>query len=129
MSEIEKQCLSLPKHERERLIDVLIKSLEYNVTGKTLDEINAAIMKVFKFNFITSSKERTGFIGRVIFSYIGFLEGYSEPTIGKYLNRHHSTVHVMKTKMKEWMSMPRLYKEENDLYVKVKSELNYETDR
>lgn len=128
MSEIELQCLSLPRDERKRLIDVLTRSLKSNVTGKTLDEIFDAVFKVFKYDFIKSSRERRGFIGRVIFSWFCILEGYSEPTIGKYLNRHHSTVHIMKVKMKDWMAMPNVYKEENELYVKVKSELSYETD-
>ena len=128
MSEIELQCLSLPRDERKRLIDVLTRSLKSNVTGKTLDEIFDAVFKVFKYDFIKSSRERKGFIGRVIFSWFCILEGYSEPIIGKYLNRHHSTVHIMKVKMKDWMAMPNVYKEENELYVKVKSELSYETD-
>jgi hypothetical protein len=129
MSELEKKCLSLSKEEKERLINVLMESLEFNVTGKTLKEIHDAVVKVFGKEVLTGKRNRVDYIGRVIFSYECFLEGYSETCIGNYINRNHSCVNMMKKTMRGWLQMPRLYKEENDLYVKVKNVLNHETDR
>lgn len=129
MSELEKQCLSLPIEEKERLINALVKSLDVSVTGKTLEEIHEAVVKVLGCEIITKSRRRREYIGRIIFSYVGFLEGYSEPCMGKYLNRNHSSVHLMKCMMKDWLQMPRLYKDEIEKYEQVRKELNYETDR
>ena len=119
----------MKKEERERLIDVLIKSLDFNATGKTLEEIHRAVVKVFGHEIVTKSRAREMYVGRVVFSYIGFLEGYSETCMGKYLSKHHSSVHLMKGMMKDWLQMPRLYKKEIEKYEQVRKELNYETDR
>lgn len=129
MNNIVKKCLSLSREERENLVNVLIESLEYNDMGKSLEEIHHAVVKVFGKEILTDRRNREEFIGRVIFSYISSLEGYSETSIGGYVNRNHSSVNMMKKTMKGWMQMPRFYNEEIARYNKVMEELNYETDR
>lgn len=128
MNNIVKKCLSLSREERENLVNVLIESLEYNDMGKSLEEIHNAVVKVFGKEILTDKRNREEFIGRVIFSYISSLEGYSETSIGGYVNRNHSSVNMMKKTMKGWMAMPRFYSDEMELYNKVRQELNYETD-
>lgn len=128
MNNIVKKCLSLSREERENLVNVLIESLEYNDMGKSLEEIHNAVVKVFGKEILTDRRNREEFIGRVIFSYISSLEGYSETSIGGYVNRNHSSVNMMKKTMKGWMAMPRFYSDEMELYNKVRQELNYETD-
>lgn len=129
MSNIETICLSLSKAEKVRLIDMLMESLDVNATGKTLTEIHDAVVKVFGKEILTGKRDRIDFVGRVIFSYEAFLEGYSETCIGNYLNRNHSSVNMMKRTMRGWLQMPRFYQNEVKLYEKVKKELNHETDR
>ncbi len=128
MNNIVKKCLSLSREERESLVNVLIESLEYNDVGKSLEEIHNAVVKVFGKEILTDKRNREEFIGRVIFSYISSLEGYSEISIGGYVNRNHSSVNMMKKTMKGWMAMPRFYSDEMELYNKVRQELNYETN-
>lgn len=129
MNRLEKRCLSLPREDRERLVNILLKSLEFNATGKTLEEIHDAVVKVFGKEVLTDGRDRTDYIGRVIFSYISTLEGYTETCIGGYINRNHSSVNTMKKTMKGWMTMPRFYRDELDKYHRVRKELNYDTDR
>lgn len=129
MNRLEKRCLSLPREDRERLVNTLLKSLDHMATGKTMDEIHDAVVKVFGKEILNDSRNRADFIGRVIFSYVCALEGYSETCIGGYINRNHSCVNMMKKTMKGWMQMPRFYNEEIARYNKVMEELNYETDR
>ena len=125
MSEIEKQCLSLPKKERERLAKVLMKSLEE--TKLTLHKIHDVVVKVIGFEFIRPGRNLYLSVGRTIFTHFACLEGYSESKIGDYLHKDHSTVHWMKDRMKMWFEVPEFYKTENKLYEQVRKEL-YETD-
>lgn len=126
MSEIEKQCLSLPKKERERLAKVLMESLEE--TKLTLHKIHDVVVKVMGVEIIGPGRNLYLSVGRTIFTHFACCEGYSEHKIGDYLNKDHSTVHYMKEKMKEWFELPGFYKIENKLYEQVRKEL-YETDR
>ena len=128
MNDIVATCLSLSREDRESLVNVLIESLEHNDMGKSLEEIHHAVVKVFGKEILTDRRNGEEFIGRVIFSYISSLEGYSETSIGGYVNRNHSSVNMMKKTMKGWMAMPRFYSDEMELYNKVRRELNYETD-
>jgi hypothetical protein len=128
MSEIEQKCLSLPREERERLANVLIKSLNFNVTGKTLDEIQNVVSRVIGFEFIMPGRTLYLSVGRTIFTHFACLEGYSESKIGDYLHKDHSTVHHMKDKMKMWLDVPHFYSTEYKWYEQVRKEL-YETDR
>lgn len=125
MSDLEQKCLSLPREERERLVDVLTQSLvlELNVTGKTLEEIHEAVVKVIGFEFIMPGKNQKQSIGRTIFTRFACLEGFSETMIGNFIHRDHSTVNVMKAKMKCWLEMPRFYHKENELCEQVRREL------
>ena len=125
MSEIEKQCLSLSRGERERLAKILMESLED--TKMSLDEIHDVVVKVIGFEFIMPGRDIHQSVGRTIFSYFAYIEGYSEYKIGEYLHRDHSTVHYMKERMKDWLFMPNYYKQEYNWYEQVKKEL-YETN-
>lgn len=125
MSELEKQCLSLSKEKRERLIKVLKESLDD--TKMSLDEIHKAVVKVVGFEFILPGRDLYMSVARTIFTHYACLEGYTESKIGEYLKKDHSTVHMMKGKMRDWLERPRLYSIENEWCEKVKKEL-YETD-
>ena len=128
MNELEQQCLSLPRDKRERLANVLKKSLMFEQTQKTLDEIHNVVSRVIGFEFINPSRRLNLYIGRTIFTHIASLEGYTGSRIGDYLRKDRSTVCHMKDKMKMWLNAPRFYSTENKWYEQVRKEL-YETDR
>lgn len=129
MSDIEERCLSLSNKEKVRLIDTLRKSLETKDSGNTFEKMHDAIVKVMGCEVIVKSRERDFVIGRTILAHACAMEEWSENTIGKFLQRDHSTVHKLKENMKCWLAMPNIFKRENDLYIEFLKELNNETDR
>lgn len=129
MSEIEERCLALPKGERVRLIQMLTKSLDDNARTRRLEEIWQAVIKVMGVQIPAKSRERQYCVGRVIFSYIAFLEGYTESETGRFINRNHSSVNTMKRNMKDWLQYPAMYCDEVTKYLKTRELLSYETDR
>lgn len=129
MSEIEERCLSLPNKEKVRLIDTLRKSLETKDSGKTFEKMHDAIVKVMGCEVITKGRELYPAIGRALLAYACSLEGMTEHTIGRLLQRDHSSIHAMKKRVRGWLNLPHVFKIENDFYVEFLKELNNETDR
>jgi chromosomal replication initiation ATPase DnaA len=128
MSEIENRCLALSKAEKRRLVDLLTLSLA-QAEKLSLDRIHEVVVNICGIDIKTKTRDRESYVGRVIFSYIAILEGYTESTIGAYIDRDHSTVHGMKNEFVCWCQLPTMFKAELKLYEQVRTELNYETDR
>lgn len=126
MTKLEQRCLSLSRLEKERLINMLMNSLEFNSIGKTLDEIHEAVVTVLGYEFIVPDRQTQYQIGRTIFAYYASVNGYSEAKIGEYMQRNHSTVHHALQKMKAWRELPHIYNVENRWCELVEKEL-YET--
>lgn len=129
MNDIVRTCLSLPNREKVELINLLRDSLESRDKGRTFDMMHKAIVKVIGCEVITKSRERNLVIGRTILAYACALEGWSTTTIGKLLNRDHSTISILTKDMREWLGSPNLFKDENEMYFKFLEVLNNETDR
>lgn len=125
MSEIENICLALPNAEKRRLIDLLTRSLS-KAKILSLDRIHEAVVHICGIDIKTKTRDRETYIGRVIFSYIAILVGYTESIIGAYIDRDHSTVHRMKNEFLYWNQLPTMFKVELNLYEQVRTELNYE---
>lgn len=115
MNEIENICLALPKAEKRRLVDLLTLSLA-QAEKLSLDRIREVVVNICGIDIKTKTRNRESYVGRVIFSYIAILEGYTESTIGAYINRDHSTVHCMKNKFVCWCQLPTMFKAELKLY-------------
>lgn len=128
MSEIENICLALSKAEKRRLVDLLTLSLA-QAEKLSLDRIHEVVVNLCGLEIKVKTRDRESYIGRVIFSYIAIIEGYSESTIGAYIERDHSTVHCMKNEFICWCQWPTMFKAELKLYEQVRTELNYEIDR
>ena len=129
MNRIAKECLSLNRKERERLIDILKKSNECEDAEINFQRMHSAIVKVMGCEVITSDRKRDPVIGRTILAFALSQDGWKEHQIAERFNRDHSMVNIMKKNMREWLSEPRFYKTENDLYVKFLKEINNEIDR
>ena len=129
MSDLEERCLSLSDREKVKLIDTLRRSLETKDPGKTFEKMHDAIVKVMGCEVIVRGKNLHPAIGRALLAYACSLEGMTEHTIGMLLQRDHSSVHAMKERAKEWLSLPHVFKAENDFYVEFLKELSNETDR
>lgn len=129
MSDIEKRCLSLSNKEKKRLIEILRKSLETKDVCETFEKMHDAIVKVFGKEVLTKSRDRDLVVGRTILAYSCAVLGWSECTIGRLMQRDHSSINLMKKNMTLWMKFPNMFKKENDLYVEFLTEWNNETDR
>lgn len=128
MSEVERLCLSLPKEEKIRLIDMMIKSIKTEDSCRTFEKMHDAVVKVIGCEVVTKNRERDSVIGRTILAHALASEGWSENKIGKFLHRDHSLVHKLKNDMKLWLHAPNIFKIENELYVEFLKELNHEID-
>ena len=115
--------------EKKRLIEILRKSLETKDVGRTFEKMHDAIVKVMGCEVITKGRESYPAIGRALLAYACYNEGMTENTIGRLLQRDHSSINGMRKKVTEWLGLPHVYKIENDLYVEFLKELNNETDR
>ena len=115
--------------EKKRLIEILRKSLETRDVGRTFEKMHDAIVKVMGCEVITKGRESYPAIGRALLAYACYNEGMTENTIGRFLQRDHSSINGMKKKVTEWLDLPHVYRIENDLYVEFLKELNNETDR
>lgn len=129
MTELEKTCLKLPRHERERLADLLIESIDFWVTGKSFEELHQAIVKVMGQEILVDSRSRHLMIGKTLLAYACHKEGMTETEIGEYMNRNHASIHHRINRAKEWLSMPKLFKLENECFNKLIQILENETDR
>lgn len=129
MNRLAKECLSLKRHEREELIAILKKSTECEESELNFQRKHSAIVKVMGCEVITSDRKRNAVIGRTILAFSLSLDGWKEHQIAERLHKDHSMVNIMKKNMREWLTEPRFYKTENELYVEFLKELNNETDR
>lgn len=94
MTELTRQCLSLNRSKRERLVRLLQESLEKpepadDTRFQTLYEITT---DMFGNGILTSSRDYELTLGRRFIAYQMVQEGYSYSAVGRYLVRHHSSV-------------------------------------
>ena len=98
MNELTRRCLALPFHDRQKLLNVLKKSLdEREVDGSRFAIIYKAATEVVGNGILSKSKDFNLVMGRRMIAYQMRTEGYSLVSIGKKLNRHHaSVIHMCK---------------------------------
>lgn len=129
MSELERQCLSLPLPERERLTEVLLKSIDCGEVRKTFRQLHEAVNKVLKCEVITTDRRRRTVTGRTILAYLCIQQGMTEGLTGRLIRRDRTSVNRMKKMMEGWLTMPNAFREENEWYLQILKELNDENDR
>ena len=72
------------------------------------------------------SRERQNVIVRIITANVLLEMGYTENSVGKAMRKDHSTIHHYRETMKSWLEFPGVYKQELNIWNKIKQE--YETD-
>ena len=111
MTELTRQCLSLNRSKRERLARLLQESLEKPEPSG--DERFQILYKVatemFGNGILTGSRDYNLVLGRRFIVYQMHNEGYSYPTIGKYLVRHHASAIHMYKQMENIFDYPEYY--------------------
>lgn len=98
MTELTRRCLSLSKSQREKLIKKLQESLnEREDDGSRFATLLKAATDVCGQGILSSSRDFDHVMGRRMIAYQMRSEGYSFPSIGRHMVRHHaSVIHMVK---------------------------------
>ena len=93
MTELTRRCLSLSRSQREKLIKKLQESLnEREDDGSRFATLLKAATDVCGKGILSSSRDFNLVMGRRMIAYQMKSEGYSFPSIGKMMVRHHASV-------------------------------------
>jgi chromosomal replication initiation ATPase DnaA len=93
MTELTRRCLSLSKSQREKLIKKLQESLnEREDDGSRFATLLKAATEICGQGILSSSRDFNLVMGRRMIAYQMRSEGYSFPSIGKMMVRHHASV-------------------------------------
>lgn len=93
MTELTRRCLSLSKSQREKLIKRLQESLnEREDDGSRFAVLLKAATEVCGQGILSSSRDFNLVMGRRMIAYQMRSEGYSFPSIGRHMVRHHASV-------------------------------------
>ena len=93
MTELTRRCLSLSKSQREKLIKRLQDSLnEREDDGSRFATLLKAATDVCGQGILSSSRDFNLVMGRRMIAYQMRSEGYSFPSIGKMMVRHHASI-------------------------------------
>ena len=93
MTELTRKCLSLSKSQREKLIKRLQESLnEREDDGSRFATLLKAATDVCGQGIVSSSRDFNLVMGRRMIAYQMRSEGYSFPSIGKMMVRHHASI-------------------------------------
>jgi chromosomal replication initiation ATPase DnaA len=93
MTELTRRCLSLSKLQREKLIKRLQDSLnEREDDGSRFADLLKAATEVCGQGILSSSRDFNLVMGRRMIAYQMRSEGYSFPSIGRHMVRHHASV-------------------------------------
>lgn len=93
MTELTRRCLSLSKSQREKLIKKLQESLnEREDDGSRFAILFKAATDVCGKGILSSSRDFNLVMGRRMIAYQMRSDGYSFPSIGKMMVRHHASV-------------------------------------
>lgn len=93
--------------------------------GKELIDIVCDIMG---YDEMPKDKGTMSVLARSLIAYQMYMEGFSEPYIGTIINRHHSTIHHLKERVKDMLRMPTFYPVEVGIWNEFKKRIENETD-
>lgn len=111
MTELQKQCLSLDRGKRERLVKLLQDSLSRpEPTDESRFQTLYEIVKgMFGNGILTRSRDYNLVLARSFIVYQMHNEGYSYQSIGKHLVRHHAAAIHMYKRMENIFDYPDYY--------------------
>lgn len=111
MKELTRQCLLLNRTKRARLIKTLQESLDIpEPTDESRFQVLYGIVtEIFGNGILTGCRNYNLVLGRSFIAYQMHGEGYSFPTIGKHLIRHHASIIHMYKRMENIFDYPDYY--------------------
>ena len=118
------QALSL--QDKERLYSYLGQLIQDEKLRK-MEEIKMSVCAAMNLTtYDSKNRERQNVIVRVITANVLLRMGCTENSVGKAMRKDHSTIHHYRETMKSWLEFPGVYKQELNIWNKIKQE--YETD-
>ena len=115
MTELTKQCLSLKKRDRERLIGLLQESLvkqELPNIEQRFKHLYRIVTDIMGDGILDKIKERNAVTGRRLIAYQMRLDGYSYPKIGKQMGFDRTTISLACDTMQSAFTYPKMYETE-----------------
>ena len=118
------QALSL--QDKERLYSYLGQLIQDEKLRK-MEDIKMSVCAAMNLTtYDPTNRERQNVIVRIITANVLLRMGCTENSVGKAMRKDHSTIHHYRETMKSWLEFPGVYKQELNIWNKIKQE--YETD-
>ena len=131
MTDLTKQCLSLSKPSRERLVKLLQASLEKpmmeSIEGrfKMLLEVATEVVGV---GIMTKHKDHNLVVGRGMITYVMRNEGCTFGEIGRYLKRDSKSIRSVYVNMLNAFEYPKMYELEMSYWTLFQKRLKEKED-
>ena len=123
---LKNEIQSLSLQDKERLCSYLEQLIQDEKLRK-MEEIKMSVCAAMNLTtYDPTNRERQNVIVRVIIANVLLRMGCTENSVGKAMRKDHSTIHHYRETMKSWLEFPGVYKQELNIWNKIKQE--YETD-
>ena len=123
---LKNEIQSLSLQDKERLFSYLGQLIQDEKLRK-MEEIKMSVCAAMNLTtYDPTNRERQNVIVRVIIANVLLRMGCTENSVGKAMRKDHSTIHHYRETMKSWLEFPGVYKQELNIWNKIKQE--YETD-
>ena len=123
---LKNEIQSLSLQDKERLFSYLGQLIQDEKLRK-MEEIKMSVCAAMNLTtYDPKNRERQNVIVRVITANVLLRMGCTENSVGKAMRKDHSTIHHYRETMKSWLEFPGVYKQELNIWNKIKQE--YETD-
>ena len=120
---ITRSALRLPSSEKRELIDALTQSIiaeEHAVSVKDRYVYVKSVVESVLGREIRKGRLHEDVIARMYISFVLKNDGFSYTEISRAIGKNHSTVFYMVRKVKDMLSLPVAYRDENEFFNKVK---------
>lgn len=123
---LKNEIQSLSLQDKERLFSYLGQLIQDEKLRK-MEEIKMSVCAAMNLTtYDPTNRERQNVIVRIITANVLLRMGCTENSVGKAMRKDHSTIHHYRETMKSWLEFPGVYKQELNIWNKIKQE--YETD-
>ena len=114
-----RKAMNLPLADRVALMGALRDSVQAPVSPQErLEYLAGKMQEVTGIDVRTDSRKRDVVTARILFAFVARREGYTQPCIGNFIGRDHSTVSFFEKRMKDVFALPEVYRKEIILYNK-----------
>lgn len=129
MTRLLEEALQLSVEQKKQMIYVLKNSLEDKRIDERFKQLKKAADEVIGENILSDSRERPVVFGRRMVAYVMRKEGNSLESVGRRLNKDHSTICTLCKGMEDILQYPKFFKEETEAWKRFKNMVDYDDSR